>query len=218
MGKKISVQQVQIDEMLRLYGDGMCVKDVAKAFGISVGKTYYMLQTNGCNFRKQGRNRTRNKAEKNKKICDDSRWRSSDIEYLKKNYPMERAEDIASAIGRSKSSVQHKAHKLGIKKDRAAFFDTRSRVQKEIRPHAPTILSSKGYVYRYMPEHPNADKKGRIAEHRVVMEEHIGRILDKGIVVHHINGDKADNRIENLIMMTNAEHTRFHNIEGGRKR
>ena len=36
MGKKISVQQVQIDEMLRLYGDGMCVKDVAKAFGISV--------------------------------------------------------------------------------------------------------------------------------------------------------------------------------------
>ncbi len=46
--------------------------------------------------------------------------------------------------------------------------------------------------------HPNADKKGRMFEHTFVMSEHLGRPLRKGELVHHKNGIRHDNRIENL--------------------
>jgi len=59
-------------------------------------------------------------------------------------------------------------------------------------------VNTHGYISLYRPDHLAADKAGYVLEHRVVMEEMLGRSLAKGEQVHHKNGDRADNRPENL--------------------
>ena len=50
-------------------------------------------------------------------------------------------------------------------------------------------------------------------EHRIVMEQMLGRKLSPDEVVHHVNNDKKDNRPENLQVMTRGEHFKHHLAE-----
>lgn len=61
---------------------------------------------------------------------------------------------------------------------------------------------SEGYIYRLAKNHPNADKEGYVLEHRLIMEGLIGRLLSRQEIVHHLNGIKDDNRVENLELLS----------------
>jgi transcriptional regulator with XRE-family HTH domain len=73
------------------------------------------------------------------------------------------------------------------------------------------IYKDDGYIYHYKPGHPRAQRRPYIAEHVLVMEKHLGRFLNRDEVVHHKDGDKSNNNIDNLEILTKAEHNKIHN-------
>ena len=68
-------------------------------------------------------------------------------------------------------------------------------------------ITKAGYV-----EYTAGPNKGRL-EHVVIMEQAIGRRLNLGECVHHIDQDKQNNKLENLMVMTRSEHARLHATE-----
>jgi len=67
-----------------------------------------------------------------------------------------------------------------------------------------------GYWYIYNPNHVNASKQGYIPEHHLVIEAELGHVVASGMVVHHIDEDKKNNDIGNLMYMSDSAHKSHH--------
>jgi HNH endonuclease len=73
------------------------------------------------------------------------------------------------------------------------------------------IIIENGYHLVMAKWHPRADNDGYIFEHILLMEQKLGRRLEPGEVVHHVNGIRSDNREENLALCpTQGDHMRLH--------
>jgi hypothetical protein len=77
----------------------------------------------------------------------------------------------------------------------------------------PVRLNDKGYVLLWEPEHPNKSMGGWQFEHRIVMEQSVGRYLTTAEQVDHINQNKQDNQPENLQVLTPSAHSTKTNAE-----
>jgi len=73
------------------------------------------------------------------------------------------------------------------------------------------IVDTNGYYLIYKPDYIGSQKKGYVLEHRYMLANYLKRILNPAEQAHHINNDKLDNRIENLMLFKNAGyHNAFH--------
>ena len=71
------------------------------------------------------------------------------------------------------------------------------------------VSMSTGYVRVYVPGHPLAMNDGYVLEHRLVVHS-AGIEVPAGYHVHHLNHDKTDNRLENLVVVKASDHNREH--------
>lgn len=83
------------------------------------------------------------------------------------------------------------------------------------------IIERKGYIYEYHPNHPFRCEDGRVRQHRIVAEKYLltdeNSVIINGIKylspeyeVHHIDEDKKNNNINNLVVLTKEDHMRLH--------
>ena len=110
-------------------------------------------------------------------------------------------------------AIYKKARKLGLKISDEIRFQNRSKANSGEKCNfwnGGKKTSSSGYRLILKPGHHRADRGGYVLEHILVFEEATGIIVPDGCCIHHLNGIKDDNRIENLCMMTHGAHTVMH--------
>ncbi|MDP2730133.1 MAG: HNH endonuclease signature motif containing protein, partial [Dehalococcoidales bacterium] len=168
-----------IPEMVAFYNTCHSTRIVAKQYAITPTQSYYLLKRGGAKFHYHGR-----------KYMDA--------------FPL----DEATKLYNDGSTVKAIALKFGYSPITVGFYLRKAGVDvKHVKNRAGgKIKTSDGYVHIYSPEHPVAGGWGYIMEHRLVMEKHLGRYLTRKEQVHHINGIRDDNRLENLELLTRSNH------------
>lgn len=131
-------------------------------------------------------------------------------EELRRLYREERLtfSQLAAHFGCGKGTIHHAIRDYGIRMD---FSEKKENQSSRNKKRFTYTSSHKGYLMIFTPGHPNATKFGYVGKHRLVAEEAIGRYLEPGEQVHHINLRIRDNEIENLaVIATFGDHMRVH--------
>lgn len=85
----------------------------------------------------------------------------------------------------------------------------KGKIKEETKVYKGRFKTVEGYIRIYNPNFPEDDRK-YILEHRFVIEQSLGKKLSKKDKIHHINGIKDDNRLENLMISDDSKHLKLH--------
>lgn len=89
-------------------------------------------------------------------------------------------------------------------------FTSEAKGEKHFMWKGGRYEDSRGRFWIYMPDHPSCNSRKYVAEHRLVVEKHLGRSLRFNEIVHHIDGNPRNNEIKNLVVTTRKEHPHLH--------
>jgi len=129
---------------------------------------------------------------------------------------------IADEIGTTSGNVADRVRRYGLSVSNSKSEAVKASLKKRFPEGRYKEKSSNwkggrrlvnGYIKVYAPDHPDSTQ-GAIFEHRLVASQKLGRRLTKDEVVHHINGNKQDNRPDNLEVHTRGEHFHQHYTDG----
>lgn len=149
------------------------------------------------------------------------KWTKDEIELLRENYNKKTNVELLQMFpNRSYLSIYKKAYTMGFLKDESIESQNRSLCKKGEKASnwkGGKRKTRKGYVEVLKPDHPRADSCGYVMEHIYVFEQATGIKVPKNCVIHHLDGNKQNNDISNLCMMTFGGHSTFHNKERWKK-
>lgn len=177
----------RIEKMRQLRNDGLTYAAIGEQYGLSKQRIYQLLGGDGrCN---------------SKGALIDKKWLRVQVE-IKGRW----STDIAKELGMSKSMINERVNCCG--------FERTVVLGPGEWPTEPAFKGIGGYLYVYSPFHPHTNCIGRMTQHRLVAEKYLGYYLRpgrRGEILHHIDGDRANNEARNLCMFENmGYHTAFH--------
>jgi hypothetical protein len=178
-------QKIDKDCVLSMKKEGKTVKQISEKIGCSVEGVYRVLRVKNA-YKPQNRSRFDETTET--KIVQEYQSNVS-IQNLAEKFGCE-PNTIKNVIIRSGKGIRKGAR---IKRQGIDYV-------------AKPTITSHGYRMIYLfyndPYYEMTSKHGQILEHRYVMAKHLGRILQRKETVHHMDGNRTNNNIENLQLRT----------------